>query len=119
MSTGKDPSGGCFFKTVKVVWNMPEKKGRRRPRYVIDETIEEEKLWVVRYIYKSDLAASPESGHALFRASDEEQACNKLTTWLHLVRHQEAIIESVELLPSHALKRLSVQQARKARRQAV
>jgi hypothetical protein len=83
------------------------------------ERIEEEKLWVVRYIYKGDLAALADGGHALFRASDEEQVCRKLTAWLHLVLHEEAIIESVELLPSDALKRLPVRQARKARRQAV
>jgi hypothetical protein len=85
------------------------------------EWIEQEKLWVVRYISQSDLAALPEGGsvplgHALFRAGDEEQVRQKLTAWLHLVLHEEAIVESVELLPADALKRLSVRQARKARR---
>ena len=69
---------------------------------------EKKKLWLVRYLYKNDLAEPLEQesappGHAIFRASDEEQACRKLTAWLRLVLHEEAQVESVELLPPNAL----------------
>jgi len=85
------------------------------------ERVEDEKLWLVRYMYKNDLTELSESrnvplGHALLRGCDEVQVSKKLTYWLSAVLHEEASIESVELLPPNALKRLSVQQARKARR---
>ena len=73
-----------------------------------NERMEEEKLWLVRYIYKNDLAELSENesaplGHAVFCARSEEQVCQKLTAWLRLVLHEEAHIESVELLPPNAL----------------
>jgi hypothetical protein len=133
MSQGKDQTEKCFFTMVQVVWTMPGKKGRCRPSYVPDETdasqprflrekplptntrTEEEQLWVVRYLTQSDLAALPESGYAVFRACNEEQVHQKFTAWLRLVVHEEARIESVQLLSPNALKRLTLRQAREAR----
>ena len=82
-------------------------KQSRRPK-TRNERREEEQLWLVRYLYKKDLAELSESGndplgYAVFRASDEAQVCQKLTTWLRLVLHEEAQVESVELLPPNAL----------------
>jgi hypothetical protein len=72
------------------------------------EWMEEEKLWLVRYLYQSDLAKLLEDEsaplqHAVFRGHDEEQIRWKLTEWLRLVLHEEAHIKSVELLPPNAL----------------
>ena len=100
MSNEKDQflneSERCFFKTVKFELNTPG-KGRRKPRYILEER--EEHLWLVRYRSQSDLAKRSEGedvllGHAVLSAIDEVQARYKLIMWLH----EGDWIESMELL---------------------
>jgi hypothetical protein len=105
MSNEKDPFEGCLFRKVQFVLYAPEKKRRRRPLYVLDEV----PLWVVRYLYKSASSALPERGHTVLRAPNKEQVRQKFTAWLDLVLHEEATIESVELLAPDTLKRLTPQ----------
>ena len=64
------------------------------------QTNTEEKVWWVRYIYKSDLACGPNGRphqeNAFFHAHDEDELQKQIAGWMRYIKHNTAIVQKIE-----------------------
>jgi hypothetical protein len=63
-----------------------------------------ERLWWVRYVYKSDIATGKAletlpMSNVFFYALTEEDARQKVANWQHFTKHDEVLVESLEVAP--------------------
>ena len=68
-----------------------------------NQGMEEEKLWRVRFIYKSDLARYPEGvpqqENAFFYARNEAALHKRVAGWQHYSKHDGVIVQEIEQVP--------------------
>ena len=63
-------------------------------------TSTEEKVWWVRYVYKSDLtccpSGDPHQENAFFHAHDEDELRKQIAGWMRYIKHNTVVVPKIE-----------------------